>query len=184
VDIVIGAVDVTPSLYRQVDFSTIYMTLRIAVVAPDAQADDYRTEESISALRGRRIAVERGSAYADALRAGNPNFTVVEIDDALDFFQGDVADVLFTSAEEGSAYTLMYPHYDVVVPEFEQPPLYLAYPVPKGELDWLAFVNNWLIMEKDSGSQQTQYDYWITGKTAVEKQPRWSVIRNVLHWVK
>ncbi len=67
------------------------------------------------------------------------------MDDALDFFAGDVADVLFTSAEEGSAYTLMYPRYEVVVPEFEQPPLYLAYPVPKGELDWLALVDNWLV---------------------------------------
>jgi hypothetical protein len=28
------------------------------------------------------------------------------------------------------------------------------------------------------------YDYWILGKNAVPKPPRWSVIRNVLHWVE
>jgi hypothetical protein len=27
------------------------------------------------------------------------------------------------------------------------------------------------------------YDYWILGKNAVPTPPRWSVIRNVLHWV-
>ena len=184
VDIVVGAVDVTPSLYKEVDFSTVYMTLRIALVAPDAQADDYRTAARFERLRGRSIAVEKGSYYAEAIRAGNPEFKVVEIADALDFFHGDVADALFTSAEEGSAYTLMYPHYEVVVPEFEQPPLYLAYPLPRGEVEWLVFVNNWLVMEQKSGAQQVEYDYWITGKTAVEKKPRWSIIRNVLGWVK
>jgi ABC-type amino acid transport substrate-binding protein len=184
VDIAIGAIDVTPTLYKDVDFSSVYLTLHIALVAPDAEVDDYRTAARLGSLQGRRIAVEKGSYYAGAIRAGNPNFTVVEVDSALDFFKGDVADALFTSAEEGSAYTLMYPHYDVVVPEFEQPPLYLAYPVAKDQLDWLALVDNWLVMEKESGAQQTQYDYWITGKTAVEKKPRWSVIRDVLGWVK
>ena len=184
VDIVVGAIDVTPTLYKSVDFSSVYLTLHIAVVAPDAEADDYRTEARVDSLQGRRIAVEKGSYYVGAVRAANPNFTVVEVDHALDFFKGDVADALFTSAEEGSTYTLMYPHYDVVVPEFEQPPLYLAYPVPKGQLDWLALVDNWVAMEAASGAQKTQYDYWITGKTAVEKQPRWSIIRNVLGWVK
>jgi len=185
VDIVVGGVDLTPSLYRTVDFSSIYLTLHIAVVAPDAQADDYRTLERISGLRGRRIAVERGSYYADVLRAGNPNLAVVEVEDALDFFaHPGVADALFTSAEEGSAYTLMYPHYDAVVPAFPQPPLFLAYPVKKHELEWLAFVNNWLLVEKSSGAEQEEYDYWITGKTATVKQPRWSIIRNVLGWVE
>ena len=184
VDLVVGAIEVTPSQYTLVDFTSVYMTLRIAVVAPDVQADDYRTEESLARLRGRRFAVEKGSYYARLLRAANPNFTVVEIDDSLDFFEGGVADALFTSAEEGSAYTLMHPHYEVVVPEFPQPPLYLAYPVPKGEVQWVLFLDNWLIMEKESGSQQTEYDYWITGKTAVQKQPRWSVVRNVLGWWK
>ena len=28
------------------------------------------------------------------------------------------------------------------------------------------------------------YDYWILGKNAVPKSPRWSVLRNVLHWVQ
>ena len=185
VDLVVGGVNLTPSLYREVDFSAVFLTLHVAVVAPDAQADDYRTLERLTSLRGRRLAVERGSYYADLLRAGNPNFTIVEVDDALDFFtQPGLADALFTSAEEGSAYTLMYPHFDAVVPEFSQTPLFLAYPVRKHELEWLAFVNNWLIVEQSSGLQRDEYDYWITGKTAVEKQPRWSIIRNVLGWVK
>ncbi len=183
VDIVMGAVDLTPSLYQVVDFSTVYMTLHVAVVAPTAQADDYRTEEGLARAAGRTIAVEKGSYYADVLRATNPTMHVVELASGLDFFRSPgAADVLFTSAEEGSAYTLMYPRYTVVVPEFAQPPLFLAYPVRKGEPAWLGLVNNWLTIEQLSGDQQAQYDYWITGKTAAVQQPRWSVIRDVFGW--
>ncbi len=28
------------------------------------------------------------------------------------------------------------------------------------------------------------YDYWILGKEVEAKEPRWSVIRNVLHWIE
>jgi hypothetical protein len=31
---------------------------------------------------------------------------------------------------------------------------------------------------------QALYDYWILGKNAVPQPPRWSIIRNVLHWVE
>ena len=105
-----AAVSVTPDLYEKADFTDIYLTLHVAVVVPDAQAREFKTLESIAALKGKRIAVEKGSYYARVLRAAAPNFTIVELDDPMDFFtEPGVADALYTSAEEGSAYTLMYP---------------------------------------------------------------------------
>ena len=185
VDIVMGAVAVTPDLYEKADFTDIYLSLHAAVVVPDAEARSYKTLESIAALRGRRIAVEEGSYYARALRASAPNFTVVELDDPMDFFKRPgAADALYTSAEEGSAYTLMYPRFRVVAPEMRYRQVFLAYPVARGQPEWTGFLNNWLTIEEESGLQQDEYDYWITGKDAVPKQPRWSVVRNVLHWVR
>ena len=95
-----------------------------------------------------------------------------------------VADALFTAVEEGSAYTLMYPRFEVVAPDYDHPQMYLAYAMRKKEFEWTGHLNKWLILEKDSGLQQAEHDYWVTGKTAVEKKPRWSVVRNVLRWVK
>jgi hypothetical protein len=34
-----------------------------------------------------------------------------------------------------------------------------------------------------NGMTQELYDYWILGKGAVETRPRWSIVRDVLHWV-
>lgn len=185
VDIVMGGVVVTPALYEKVDFTDINLTLHIAVVVPDADARSYKTVESLAALEGRRIAVEKGSYYAGVLRAVAPNFTVVELDDPMDFFERPgVADALYTSAEEGSAYTLMYPRYEAVGVPMPYQRIFLAYPIARGQPEWTGFLNNWLTIEKESGLARDEYDYWVTGKDAVEKQPRWSVVRDVLHWVR
>ena len=185
VDIVMGAVAVTPDLYEEADFTDIYLTLHVAVVVPDADAAAYKTAEDIIALRGKRIAVEEGSYYARVLREVVPNFTVVELDDPMDFFRKPgVADALYTSAEEGSAYTLMYPRYQAVAPETKYRQVFLAYPVARGQPEWTGFLNNWQTMEKRSGISADEYEYWVRGKDAVPAKPRWSVVRNLLHWVK
>ena len=42
----------------------------------------------------------------------------------------------------------------------------------------------WLIEEKAKGTVDALYRYWMLGDAAQRvKPPRWSVIRNVLHWV-
>ena len=60
-----------------------------------------------------------------------------------------------------------------------------AYPlaIAKGDYIFLEYLNHWLTLQKTSGAVAKQFDYWILGKTARRKTPRWSIIRNVLHWV-
>jgi len=38
-------------------------------------------------------------------------------------------------------------------------------------------------LQRKNGTIQELYDHWILGRNAQPTQPRWSVIRNVLHWV-
>ena len=39
-------------------------------------------------------------------------------------------------------------------------------------------------MEEQSGALKAKYDYWVLGKKTENRAPRWSVIRDVLHWVE
>ena len=45
-------------------------------------------------------------------------------------------------------------------------------------------MSTWLELKKHAKTIEALYDYWILGKNAVPRQPRWSVLRNVLHLVK
>jgi Na+/H+-dicarboxylate symporter len=48
---------------------------------------------------------------------------------------------------------------------------------------WGTFVNAWIEMKRRDGTLDTLYHHWILGEAATSTTPRWSVIRNVLHWV-
>jgi ABC-type amino acid transport substrate-binding protein len=71
----------------------------------------------------------------------------------------------------------------VVVPEPEIVKIPLAYPLSKRDQDWAQFVNTWIELKRRDGTIVALYDHWILGKHAVKREPRWSVIRNLLHWV-
>jgi ABC-type amino acid transport substrate-binding protein len=56
-------------------------------------------------------------------------------------------------------------------------------PVARHDQAWGTFVNAWIEMKRRDGTLDTLYHHWILGEAATSTTPRWSVIRNVLHWV-
>lgn len=58
-----------------------------------------------------------------------------------------------------------------------------AYPVDIDEESFLNLVNHWMDMEEDYGGLDDKYNYWILGEGAQREQDRWSVVKDVLHWV-
>jgi hypothetical protein len=58
--------------------------------------------------------------------------------------------------------------------------------VARQDQDFARFLDQWIDLkrlERKYGTIQTLYDHWILGREAVPLRPRWSIIRNVLHWV-
>jgi Na+/H+-dicarboxylate symporter len=86
-------------------------------------------------------------------------------------------------SEEGAAWTLLYPYFDLVVPKptvFTQQ----GFGVARGNQSLAQTLDAWVVEEKAKGTVDTLYRYWMLGGAATSaKPPRWSVIRNVLHWV-
>ena len=58
----------------------------------------------------------------------------------------------------------------------------LAYVIVRRDEQLESLVNTWIELKKRDGTIAALYDYWILGRNAAPKQPRWSVIHNVLHW--
>ena len=48
--------------------------------------------------------------------------------------------------------------------------------------DLARVVDHWVLFATNQGIIQHAYDYWILGQGAVTKQPRWSILRDVLGW--
>jgi ABC-type amino acid transport substrate-binding protein len=59
----------------------------------------------------------------------------------------------------------------------------LAYPVVCRDQDLTRFINTWIELKRRDGTIDALYSHWILGKQTGKRQPRWSVMRHVLHWV-
>jgi hypothetical protein len=85
-------------------------------------------------------------------------------------------------AERGSAITLLYPAYTVVVPQPGAIRMPLTYPLAPDER-WREFVNTRLRLKKGDGTIDRLYERWILGQSPRNRSQRWSVLHDVLGWV-
>ncbi|MGK7948958.1 MAG: cation:dicarboxylase symporter family transporter [Xenococcaceae cyanobacterium] len=174
--------------FQQTRFSDPYLYVNLALVVPDYRDEEFATLESISQKKHLRIGVEDPAILTNKVKELLPNAEFIDLASDREFFEGTGAgkdlDALFESAEAGSAWTLLYPNFQVVTPFPRNLDLPLVYPFLGENGIFGEIVDHWIEVKKHDGTIQDAYDYWILGKGGEQKQPRWSVIRNVLHWVE
>ena len=56
--------------------------------------------------------------------------------------------------------------------------------LPKNADSLADIVNVWLDLKQEDGTIKSLHDYWVQGNIESVKKHRWSIIRNVLGWVK
>jgi len=187
-DIVMSAVAMKVEDLGKMNFTSPYMEMKAALIVKDYRKKEFQTRADIAAIRGLRVAVTPANSPEDRRLLHNylPKAELVELAGIKDFFlKDDVADTLLTTDKIGKAWALLYPELGVAVPKPHMFVYDLAYPIPiaTGDYIFLEYLNQWLTLQKTSGVADRQFDYWILGKTPQRKIPRWSIIRNVLHWV-
>ena len=187
-DIVMSAVPIRVDELLKMNFTRPYMEMTAAFIVKDHRKKDFRTMAAMAAMSRLRIAVTQANNPEDRrlLRAYLPHAELVELDTIRDFFlKDDVADALLTTDKIGKAWALLHPEFGVVVPEPHMFVYDIAYSIPitQGDSLFLGYLNHWLTLQDTSGVRAEQFNYWISGETARKKTPRWSIIRNVLHWV-
>lgn len=185
VDIVMAGVVMTAERLVKMKFTSPYMSSHLAFVTPDYRREEFSNLEKIAQCDGLSIAVLKGSAYEEIMPQIFPRARAVRLDSEKEFFAGGMGDALLLTAEEGAPWTMLYPAYCVASFGRKEGVRFLqAYPMAKHSDDsLLRFVNGMLEMQRAQGSLDKKYDYWVLGKNPYQSHRRWSVIRNVLHWV-
>ena len=184
-DLVMSGVALTTNRARTVLFSDSYLDETAAFVVRDEHREEFANWDRIRQRRGLTVAVPDVPYYVTRLREQLPD-AVIQIQPTIEVFferAGTHADALLLPAERGSAWTLINPAYSVVVPGPEPIRVPLAYPIGRRDPAFAAFVNTWLVLKRKDGTIDAAYKHWILGQNATRAAPRWSIIRNVLHWV-
>ncbi|MGA2121510.1 MAG: cation:dicarboxylase symporter family transporter [Methanoregula sp.] len=183
-DIIMSAVMVNEERLDQMKFTDPTVTVHLSFVVPDGKKEEFTQLDAVQKMDGLRVAVYNNTALVKVAHQLLPRATIVPIDSKEEFFAGGKADALMIPAEEGYTLTLQYPFFDVAIIEpYDSYLMMYGYPVAKDSSEsYLLALNYWITMEKDYGMLEKKYDYWVLGKIPGSVEPRWSVVRNVLHW--
>jgi Na+/H+-dicarboxylate symporter/ABC-type amino acid transport substrate-binding protein len=176
------------TLLDLVEYSDPVLSGTPSFVVKDHRRHSFATLESIEKQGRLKIGVLANVEYLKKqLRAWLPHtdFEMVELASPDDFFEANDhgVDALFVMAEVGTAYTLLHPEYADVVPKPIVWQLHQGFATAKGNLALSEYLDGWVATHRQRGSFQRTYNYWILGGGAKTRNPRWSVVRNVLHWV-
>ena len=170
-----------------------YLDVSMGFVVHDYRIRSFKTFRSMRELQTLRIGfVDHSRDFIKRIEARLPNAEFVEIPNNKDFFQPEATntkrdldlDALLISAESGSAYTIQYPDYQVVVPDRKTISLPLFYAIANSDVEMRDFLEHWIRLRKDDGTLDEYYNHWILGQNPTDAKPRWSVIRDVLHWMR
>jgi len=186
-DIAMSGVPMVITYLKDMNFSDDYMDITFSLVVKDHRRREFATIEKIQRMKKLKFGIPAVSAYfTDRIKEVTPQAEVISLNSIREFFEsGDEGvDALITGAEVGAAWTLLYPDFQVVVPEPIDVVLPLGYPIASGQQEWINLINRWIDLKRRDQAIEWAYNYWILGKGATEIQPRWSIIRNVLHWVE
>jgi ABC-type amino acid transport substrate-binding protein len=164
-----------------------YFDGHVGFVVRDERRHDFATLEQIRKLRrvtlGLMVEIPTIQARLREFLAGvDVRFTVVDTSQGMPRELPAGVDALVMLAESGAAWSLLHPQYSVVVPQ----PSPLRWPTGvvtrKGSADLADFVDDWLVIQKASGTVGRAYDYWVLGKGAEISRKRWTILRDVLGW--
>ncbi|MGE5217912.1 MAG: cation:dicarboxylate symporter family transporter [Chloroflexota bacterium] len=186
VDLAMTGVVVTPDRAEEILFSEPYLDETLAFVVRDQLREEFSSWQTIRDLGAFPVVSPDLPYYTERLKARAPALklqmvaTIKQIEDGL---QRGTFDAVVLPAERGSVLTLLYPKYTVVVPEPGVVKIPLAYPVAGRDHDFASFLNTWIELKRRDGTIDALYGHWVLGKQANKREPRWSIMRNVLHWV-
>ena len=183
-DLVMSGTAITVDRAFEVQFSTAYLDETIAFVVPDHRAAAFSDWSNIREMKRLRVGVPSAPYYVRRLREELPGADVVEIDGLERMFarRDPPLDAFIMTAERGSAYTLLHPAYSVAIPRPRPFRVPLAYVIADRDAAMTAMVNTWIEQKRKDGTIERLFSYWILGQNSAPRQPRWSVMRNVLGW--
>jgi ABC-type amino acid transport substrate-binding protein len=185
-DVVMSGLHIMLERTGEITYSVPYMNETLAFIVKDHRREDFASADKVRELIAPRIGIPNAAYLVSRVSRYLPNAQLTLLDSPADFFgpKGASLDAMLYTAEAGSVWTLIHPAYSVAIPRPRILSLPLAYGVAHGESEFATYLSTWIDLKKNDGTIQGLYDRWVLGRNVADREPRWSVIRNVLHWVE
>jgi len=185
-DVVMSGVAITAERLVSVRLSTPYIDETLAFIVPDHAAAQYAEWDTIRAMPKPRIGAPGAPHFLKRAQDALPNAEFVPIGGMEEIFRPHEPpiDAFVATAERGSAYTILHPDYSAVVPKPHPYKIPLAYVIAGRDQQLASIVDTWIDMKRKDGTIDELFAHWILGRQPVAAGARWSIARDVLHWIR
>ena len=185
-DLVMSGAAVTAHRALHVQFSASYLDETVAFIVPDHLARAFSDWSSVRAMGHLRLGVPNEPYFVQKIRDELTDVDIVPIDRMDDMFapHDPPIDAAVATAERGAAYTLLHPEYSVAIPKPRPFKVPLAYIIAGRDEPMTSMVNTWIELKHKDDTIDELFAHWILGQDSTSRAPRWSIVRDVLHWAR
>lgn len=183
IDLVVGGWSITPDRALAVDFSRPYLRHNLGLMVIDSRRSRFASVKEINESEEElRLGFPMAEYYRTPVQNLFPNAELVDMASPRSFLRGEEEELdgVVYSAEWGSAWTLLYPNFTIVVPQGMRIAVPMGIGLPLNDMQLKRFIDTWLELKQDNGLLDELFDYWILGKSKEEQLPRWSILNDVL----
>jgi Na+/H+-dicarboxylate symporter/ABC-type amino acid transport substrate-binding protein len=182
-DICMAAILMTEDRLLSIDFPESYAEEFNVLVVPTSKQKLFLKYSPLDpAFKTLNLSVGGLGAYARVAERHFPYAKHKGIEVLEQFTKGEI-DGMIWSRIHAFAWCLSHPEFIALGYDYTLGKLYFSYPVQKGSYNTIAFLNHWLDLKKQSGFTDEQRAYWMSGDSPASKEARWSIMRNVFHWI-
>jgi Na+/H+-dicarboxylate symporter len=182
IDLLVGGVGRVPDLAMHAAMSAPYGHHTAGFLVRDHERSRF---SSLAKMRGRSnltIAIPASRFARESFSVVLPNATLTTVESPRAFARGEVPDVdaVLMSAESAGAWTLIYPQFSVAVPSDLSLRIQISMALPRGQPDWLNYIDSWLSFEAGNGRIDRLFSRWVLGRDPGAAEPRWSILHDVI----
>ena len=182
-DIAMSAVSISEDRLIYLSFTQPYMKPRFVFVTDEKNKKIFSSLDIVQLETKWKIAALKGSSYETIAKELFPHHEIILLSSYEDY-ENSEANAILWEEQQAIAWSVGKRNLRVIFPQ----PIIgidsLSYAIKSNNPRFMNYLNQWLALKETEGFTKNQYDLWILGKTeiAAPYEPRWSIIRDVLHW--
>lgn len=179
-DIGMSAIIMSEKRITEMEFTFPYYENINALIVPRAKRKEYLRLTDVQELSDFKLGA--GGAQVQIAATHFPKAQITQNSQYERLIDGTI-DAILWSETNSRIWCLSHPEFVTISYGTKLGINYFGYPVRQHATDLGFFLNNWLSLKQQSGFHKAMESYWIDGIRPGTRPPRWSVLRNVLHWV-
>jgi ABC-type amino acid transport substrate-binding protein len=181
-DLALAGIYVTDDRLRRFAISEPYLKSPVALIVRTGAVTKFLSRAAIEAQNNLTIAVFDDPVMTALAHRLLPEGKVVVLPDYDDLPNHPEIDAAIWTLEQAKSWAAPRADYAAVVPRDLGGHFLIAYLMPENALRFRDYLDYWLRLQDVNGFSGRMVRKWIEGKPDPEKEPRWSILRNVLGW--